>query len=697
MIDAYPECIGYFKTRPFVLYQLLANLDPATRSNSTSARLATLLSFTLVTSGEVFGEKHDEALTRKLLLRLSELEYFSFAAILPLYHEITATAVPTVFNPKTLEAAAKEDFYMAKWALARYYPDQYHTWLSQTIRQTEIAFQGRPDFNQHMLLGHLRQGNFEECKRFLNMGVEPPDELDELGPVHWLTSFGNGPQIDELLHLLLQAGCIIDGWVDTGRAFDLLAGRIDGTPLHCAVITRNLHLVRALCRLDIRPNAANIDTAFKIAASLHFADVLHILNEWVNGLNHTGQSCHQLNQWNLLVFAVLPHTPHLQMARLLRHGKRGATDAMLATLDFLSNMGTLSFEQQKNLIQFLILHGCGKGFSLLTAKFKMRESPGQWTEYLKGILSQVILFGDIDAFSAVLDSGLIPKDICFINDKYTLMQTCCISASRRVEFIQKALQLGCSLDALGPGDEYQPSAFVAAVAKGSYDTASYMLQNGADKDFKSGWLGGQTCIARLLQQPDLPISRLRYMLEALPEEGFGHVDYIVGPSLKQNIFHAIASSPWASHRSSYRQAEIMKYLLSVIGDHSCINQTDIFGYTPLYFAASKAQLELCEILIEAGADVQASVCRSPLNGLIEWLETCARREKDSWSTTKVGEKKLAAKLLDNARKTVELLTSKGATDWKANPFRIQTAMASGQIALPNLAVSGVFFILCVFC
>jgi hypothetical protein len=265
-----------------------------------------------------------------------------------------------------------------------------------------------------------------------------------------------------------------------------------------------------------------------------------------------------------------------------------------------------------------------------------------------------------------------------------------------VEFIHKALQLGCSLDALGPGDEYQPSAFAAAVTKGSYDMASFMLQNGADKDFTSGWLGGQTCIARLLQQPDLPISRLRYMLEALPEEGFGHVDYIVGPAQKQNIFHAIASSPWAGHRSSYRQAEIMKYLLSVIGDHSCINQTDIFGYTPLYFAASKGQLELCEILIEAGADVQASVCRSPLNGLIEWRETCARRVKNSWLTTKVGEKKLAAKLLDNAQRTFELLTSKGATDWKANPFQVQRAMASGQVAFPNLAVGGILFILCVF-
>jgi hypothetical protein len=76
------------------------------------------------------------------------------------------------------------------------------------------------------------------------------------------------------------------------------------------------------------------------------------------------------------------------------------------------------------------------------------------------------------------------------------------------------------------------------------------------------------------------------MLEALPEEGFGHVDFIVGPAQGQTIFHAIASSPWASHRSYYRLAEIMKYLLSVIGDKSCINRTDVFGYTSLYFAAS---------------------------------------------------------------------------------------------------------------
>jgi hypothetical protein len=404
MIDAYPECIVYFKVRPFVLNQLIADLDPVTRSSSVSGRLATLLSLTLVTSGAV-GENHDEALTRKLLLRLSELEYFSFAAILPFYYGLTSTAVPTVFNPKILEAAAQEDFYMARWALSRYYPDQYRTWLSQTISQTEIAFQGHPNFNQHILLGHLRLGNFEECKRLLIMGIQPPNEPDGLGALHWLTSFEEQSQIDELLHLLLLAGCIIDGWVDTGLDLDMLAGRIDGTPLHCAVFTRNLHLVRALCRLDTRPNAANIDAAFKIAASLHFADVLYILNEWVNGLNCTGRFFYQPDQWNLFVFAVLPHAPHLQVARLLRHGKRGATDAMLATLDFLLNLGALPFERQKNLVQFFSLHGCGKGLPLLAAKFKMRENPGQWTEYLKGIFPQVILFGDIDAFSAVLDNA----------------------------------------------------------------------------------------------------------------------------------------------------------------------------------------------------------------------------------------------------------------------------------------------------
>jgi ankyrin repeat protein len=693
LFDAYPECIDYFKVRPFVLYQLIADLDPITRLNSTSSRLATLLSLTLVTSGEVFGDRHDEALTRKLLLRLSDFEYFSFAAILPFYYETTGSAVPKNFNPKILEVAAEQDYYMAKWALAKYYPDKYRIWLSQTIRQTENTFERHSDFNQHMLICHLRLGNFEECKQLLISGVQPLNKSNEIGPVHWLISFGEPQQIDEILHLLLEAGCAINGWVKTGQEVDILAGRIDGTPLHCAVMTRNLHLVRVLCRLDTKPDSENIDTAFKIASSLHFADVLEILNECVCGLNRTGRYRHQLDQWNLIISAVLPHAPHLHVARLLRHGKRGSNDAMLATFEFLLDLGTLPFEEQKILVQLAILHGCGKSLPVLIAKFKMRENPAQWAEYLKDILSNVITFGDIDAFSAILDSGLVPKDVCFINDKWTLIQICCISPSRKVEFIKKVLQLGCSLDSLGPGDEYQASAFTAAVTKGSYDMASFMLQNGADKDFTSGWLGGQTCIGRLLQQPDLPVSRLRYMLEALPEEGFGHVDYIVSPSQKHNIFHIIASSPWAGHRSAYRQAEIMKYLLSVIGDQSCVNQPDVFGYTPLYFAASRGQLELCEVLIEAGADVQASVCRSPLNGLVEWRETCARRARDSWSTTKVGEKKLAAKLLDNAQKTFELLTSKGATDWRANPFQFHQALMNGQVGFPNLAVGRILIIL----
>jgi hypothetical protein len=472
-----------------VLYQFIAKLDPITRLNSSAARLATLLSFTLVASCEVLGDPQDEALSRRLLLRLSEFGCSSFAAILPAYYEITGNAVPTVFNPYFLEVAAQQDYYMAKWALAKYYPDKYRTWMDQTVCQTEKSFEGQPDFHQHMLLCHLRLGNFNECKRLLISGVRPLTKPDELGPVHWLVSFGE-QEVNEILHLLLEAGCVVDDWVETGQETDFMAGQIDGTPLHCAIMTRNLPLVRTRCGLDTKQSPKNVDRAFQIASSLHFADVLQILNNWVYSFDRTARRRCQLDQWALIISAVLPHVPHLGVARLVRHGKQGATDAMLATFESLLGLGTLPLEKQKMLVQFACLHGCSKSLPLLIAKFNIRENPVQWAEYMKDILSQVILFGDIDSFSPILDSGLIPKDICFINGKYTLIQTCCISPQRKLEFIQKALQLGCSLDALGPGDEYQPNAFTAAVTKGSYDIASFMLQNGANKNFTSGWLGG---------------------------------------------------------------------------------------------------------------------------------------------------------------------------------------------------------------
>ena len=104
-------------------------------------------------------------------------------------------------------------------------------------------------------------------------------------------------------------------------------------------------------------------------------------------------------------------------------------------------------------------------------------------------------------------------------------------------------------------------------------------------------------------------------------------------------------------------------------------------------AASRGHYELCDALIEAGADAQASICRSPLNGLLEWQQELSARERMSKTSTTPGEKKLVATLLNNAQKTYNLLTSKGATDWKMNPLQFHQAYMSGQVRLPSISAS----------
>jgi len=61
----------------------------------------------------------------------------------------------------------------------------------------------------------------------------------------------------------------------------------------------------------------------------------------------------------------------------------------------------------------------------------------------------------------------------------------------------------------------------------------------------------------LHQWPDVPISRVKYLLEELPRQGFGHVNFIGWPAGGGNLLYPFTMAVWSHYRSSYKFGETM--------------------------------------------------------------------------------------------------------------------------------------------
>ena len=179
---------------------------------------------------------------------------------------------------------------------------------------------------------------------------------------------------------------------------------------------------------------------------------------------------------------------------------------------------------------------------------------------------------------------------------------------------------------------------------------------------------------------------MRFLLEALPQEGFGHVNFIAWPGGHGNILHQFATSPWAHYRSSYMVTETMKYIISMIGDKRCLNELSHFGVTALGMAAQHGSFAICQVLLESGTDPNAGLTRTPLNAALEWLDRCIIREEKARGTTEPGEKRLAAKLRKEAQDTVDLLVYYGGIN-KQTPMNLVSAITRGEFKFPAAEVS----------
>jgi serine/threonine protein kinase len=501
IFEAYPDNYLFLRTRPSAILALIRELKQLSTRNGTIGFHATHLAFRFATSPELrYSEKTSDEICR-LYMRLCELGSLDHIASLPFYFRMVGRPLSSSFDPEWLEVATDNHYYMGQMALSTEFPTHYQEWLNKT---EESATSTYPERSPEMLLTHLRLGNYEQSKALLNAGVSPFSEDENPSAIHWLVSFSDETQIMELACLILASGGLLDSYLGDSTV-DILSAKTSGTPLHWACMQRNIPVVRVLCELDSLPARDNIVKAFVLASALHFSDVLEILQKYIKPSTSKMQpilSSPSDIAWAGLTVAAASSQYHLP--RLLRHGTRKAVEMMLKTVEMLFMLYSPTEAQQHGIMSLATSSGNADLIQYLITKFDLHKKKPKCRDKIESYYTASMMLGHYEAFEVILDSNLVsPKD-SFVRGTLTALQGCCAVRQRNPAFMQKLLDLGCHPDELGPNDPYALSPFGMAVSLGLYDCAILLLHRGADKEFKSGWMGGQTTFVSTILQLRLP-------------------------------------------------------------------------------------------------------------------------------------------------------------------------------------------------
>jgi hypothetical protein len=345
-----------------------------------------------------------------------------------------------------------------------------------------------------------------------------------------------------------------------------------------------------------------------------------------------------------------------------RHGIQAGPGALEKTLDGLFAIEEPDEEETFGLFRVAMTENNEPAIRYLFNRLDLSRRKDVFKERDQITWLYPILSGHFGIFEAFIEHGVLHRDTRDPSTGFNPLQASCIARQRNTAFFKRLIEIGCPIDGVGGTKFSEFAAFSIAVHSGLYDIATLLLEHGADKDFISGWLGGQTPTMRLLSTwPDLPVSRLKYLLEDIPRLGFGHVNIIGWPSIRGNLFHALAMNNTGAHTSGCRLVETLKYMLSRVADKSCLNDIDGFGATTLRYAVHNGNVELCRILIRAGADVNKGGY-APLSAAKDWLVGCQKREKKAMKEEFGSERRLAVRMRLQAEETVQLLISHGAKE-----------------------------------
>jgi ankyrin repeat protein len=622
----------------------------------------------------------------RILIRLCHLSSALGQAIFARYHQLYDKK-PKALDLHWLEVAASNGSYYAMDSLRTSYPEKY----AQLMR-SPLNFE--PSFNlegkESSLLDYCRQGDYAGCKMMLNAGaLAYPSQEGTVSVLHWLVSFQDENHVNDLVGLILGNGGSLHAW--EGEENDFVFGRVVGTPLHWAIWHRNIPLVRALTREDHWPETKHVDRAIFVAAAMHFYDVLEVLKGWIFNLKNSTPSMYD---WHAALM-VAAESSELYLPRRLRHGDDNLPRVLEYTMDIILSTTRPSTNDVKNITLFARLQNNATLLRYLFNRLDLGNRKDLLTDSNNHLAFQSMAMGFVEIFEICIEKRILTPQTELAEQKWKPLQLCCLARQRDQVFARRLIEIGCLVDGVGEAEEAHWSPFFIAVSLGMYHIAVILLEHGADKDFLSGWLGGSTATMNLLQNwPDIPVSRLKFLLEEVPRLGFGHVAFWSWPGAGGNLLYALSFSHWSSYTAGFRLGQTAKYILSQLANKTCLNIIDKVGGTALRMACASGNLEICQALIEAGQDVNLSMGFSPLKNAKEWMIKCQKREKVANANRgrSGNERRLAKMLRIRAEQTVALLVSNGAIDRGLVESLNNTRdfISSGQWQRPSFEVIRVY-------
>lgn len=603
------------------------------------------------------------------------------------YHQLHNKSCQ-LLNREWLKRAALNGSYYALKSLRTHFPEE-HQELMLSRLNIEPAVYGFQ--KEDLLLQLCRQGDYEGCRNLLGAGASAFHmEEGMVSPLHWLVSFDDETQINDLLDLLINNGAVIDAY--EGRIHDPTFGVVMGTPLHWAIWYRNIPALRALMRVSDEPKMEDLNRAIFIAVSVHFHDVLEILENWIWSLK---DGTHARCDWNVALLMVA-YNGVWELPRRLRHAPKNLPMAFEKTMNIVLACRKLSDENIKCLYILSNVENNGSLLRYLFSHLQLSNAKDLLNDPYFDLAVTSMCMGFREIFELGIQNGIIGPQTEHGSQNFKAIQVCCISRQRDLYFATRLLDIGCAVDDRSAHKDATWTPFAIAVALGLYNIAILLLERGADKDHLLGWLGGSTVTMNLLQTwPDIPVSRLKFLLEEIPRLGFGHVAFWGWPGAGGNLLYALSMSPWASYTAGYRLGETAKYILSQLADKSCLNRIDKVGSTALRMACASGNLEICQALIEAGQDANLALGFSPLGNAMDWLKECRKREKVAISDKNClgGERRLARTLRVRAEQTVDLMVKHGAKE-RGFVESIQNThgyVSSGQWEMPSWEVSTIIY------
>lgn len=684
--EAYPDALASLLHRPSALYSLLGGLHTLVQSESILSLLAANLYLELSVSPQFQMVEGEVDHCGRLLFRLCQLGSPVHRPMVHRYCSVFGLPLPEAFESAWIEDAASDGSYFALETLSTVFPERHTRWKNEHIEHAKLAYTGELRDLRRLLRTYCRCGDYDQCKALLEQGAQAfPDESDEPSVLHWLVSFRDERQLSDLVPRLLANGAALDHWEGDDSDDSFLCGKMSGTPLHWAVWHRNLPLIQLLTAHDPVPEERNVNRAIWLAASLHFYDALEILGSWValrNPAFFSRECC-----YSALELASLKGSLHL--ARMLRHGDESCT-AVVPTYDILLRMYQPGPEELGNLITQAVINNDPVLLRYLLKRHNIAGRRDEFNDQMERCFALAILSSFLEVFDVLFECQIFHPHQYFLQSKFTGLQCCVASRQRDTIFMGRFLEAGCPVDGFGDTEESGWPPFAIAVVNGLYDCATLLLEHGADKDCPSGWLGGSSPTFRmLLSWPDIPVSRLVYLLETVPQQGFGHVNFIGWRGAGGNLLYPCAMSAWSHYKASYRLPESMKYILSKMEDKRCLDEMDRMGCTAINMAARSGNLEVCRMLLQAGADPNTGLGIAPLDAAKGWLKKAQAREREAPSCHVIGELRLARTIRIRAEQTMSLLESYGATGrgFIENQRLMLSTIVSGDYKPPSTEVN----------